>query len=136
MAFTGELTDRLLIRELYGTYADATCRQDLESYLACWHADGVRVSYGDELRGKAALRAAWREIWSSLQRMAFFSEIGAIEVDGDTATARCYCREIMERKDGKRWKVVGVYDDKLIRDGDTWIFLQRRYRVLINEKPD
>lgn len=136
MPFTGDLADRLLIRELYSTYADVTCRQDLEGYLACWHTDGVRISYGDEVRGKSALRDAWQEVWSNLRRMAFFSEVGTIEVDGNTATARCYCREIIELKDGKLWKVVGVYDDELIRDSGHWVFLQRRYRLFINERPD
>lgn len=135
MAFTGALEERVRIRELYSRYADAVFRQDVDAYLTCWHPDGVRTSYGEELRGRDALRRSWHSIWSTIERMAFFSEVGAIDVDGDTATARCYCREIIERKDGKVWKVVGCYEDELVQENGAWVFLTRRYSLLINEKP-
>lgn len=134
MAFTGAMEDRLLIRDLYGSYADASFRQDVDAYLACWREDGVRLSRQGELHGKAELRAAWDAIWATLERMAFFSEIGAIEVVGEQATARCYCREIIELKGGEIWKVVGLYEDELIREDGAWLFRQRRYTLLINER--
>lgn len=134
MTFSGSMDDRIRIRELYSSYADAVFRQDRDAYLACWHRDGVRISGHEELRGEDALRMAWDSIWSTIERMAFFSEIGAIQVDGGTATARCYCREIIERKDGRIWKVVGLYEDELTCDNGAWVFLQRRYSLLINER--
>lgn len=134
MSFSGPLDDRIQIRELYGSYADAVFRQDRIAYLACWHRDGIRRSGDELLRGKDELRMAWDSIWSTIERMAFFSEVGAIQVEGDAATARCYCREIIERKDGKIWKVVGLYEDELTRDRGAWVFLQRRYSLLINEQ--
>lgn len=136
MAFTGPLEDRLLIRELYNSYSDSSFRQDVDAYLACWHDDGVRLSRHGELRGKPALRAAWDEIWTTLERMAFFAEVGAIEVNGDAATSRCYCREIIELKTGEFWKVVGLYEDKLIRHDGQWLFQERRYSLLLNERKD
>lgn len=134
MAFTGPAEDRLLIRELIGSYSDAAFRSDLEAYLACWTEDGVRTQAGQpELRGKAALRDMWNAIWGMIERMAFFAEVGAIEVDGERATARVYCREIVFLKGGGVWKLVGIYNDQLVREGGAWRFARRDYELLMDE---
>lgn len=135
MAFEGPFEDRLRIRELYGSYGDATARCDLDAYLACWSEDGVRAAHGTECRGTAALRAHWTDSWQRLESMAFFTDVASIVVRGDAATARVYCREIMVLKGGGIWKVVGAYDDDLVRDGDRWLFAHKSYRLLINEPP-
>lgn len=134
MAFSGPLEDRLLIRELMGDYSDATFRRDAEGWLACWTEDGVRAQAGAaEHRGKPALRAMWDTVWAMLDRLAFFTEIGVIEVHGDRATARCYCREILFLKGGGVRKVVGVYDDDLVRESGKWLFARREYQLFMDE---
>jgi ketosteroid isomerase-like protein len=125
--------DRLLIRERLGAYGDASSRADVDAWLACWTEDGVRAQAGVEVAGKAALRAMWDKVWGLLDRMAFFSELGALEVRGERATARCYCREIMVLKGGGLWKVVGVYDDLLVRQDGVWLFARRDYQLFIDE---
>lgn len=133
MAFTGPLEDRILIRELMGSYADATFRGDMESWLATWVEDCVWTNPGFELHGKAALRSQWPKLWSRLRFMTFFQEVGAIEVEGNHATARCYCREIMELTGGARRKVVGLYEDELSKQDGTWLFARRAYTLLMDE---
>lgn len=134
MAFSGPLEDRLLIRELIGDYSDATFRQDAEAWLACWTEDGVRAQAGArEHHGKAALRAMWDAVWAMLDKLAFFTEIGVIEVQGDQAITRCYCREILFLKDGGVRKVVGVYDDQLVRQNGKWLFARREYQLFMDE---
>jgi ketosteroid isomerase-like protein len=135
MAFEGPLEDRLLIRERMGAYADAVFQRDCEAWLANWTEDCVWQTLGQELRGKAALRGAWQQIWAPLDRMTFFTEVGAIEVEGDRAAARCYCREILFFKDGGLRKVVGGYEDELARQDGTWLFARRKYRLLMAEAP-
>lgn len=133
MAFTGPAGDRQLIRELIGAYSDATFRSDGEAWLALWTESGVRAQGGQEIRGKAALRAMWDKVWGALDKMAFFAEIGAIEADGDRATTRVYCREILFLKDGGVRKVVGIYDDQLVREGGAWRFARREYQLFMDE---
>ena len=41
MAFTGPLEDRIAIRELLETYADAVCHVDAEGWGATWAEDGT-----------------------------------------------------------------------------------------------
>ena len=55
MPFTGPLEDRILIRELYGRYCDASWRGDRESWVACFTPDGRWVSHLFDCRGTAEL---------------------------------------------------------------------------------
>jgi ketosteroid isomerase-like protein len=135
MAFTGPAEDRLLIRERMGAYADAAFRRDMEAWLANWSAEPVWRTWGQEFRGRDALRAQWEQIWTGLkmEKMAFFTEIGAIEVAGDRATARSYCREILQLDGGRIRKVVGAYDDELVREKGVWLFARRDYSLFMDE---
>ena len=127
------LLDRLRIRERFGAYSDSTFRRDGDAWLACWTEDGVRVQGGAEHRGKAELRRMWDGVWTMLDKMAFFTEIGPIEVAGDRATARSHCREILFLKGGGRRKVVGLYEDELVRQDGVWLFARREYILFMDE---
>lgn len=129
MPFTGPLEDRIAIRELYDAYADASFRGDRAAYLALWHDDGVRAARQGEARGKAELAAHWDQSWAMLTSMTFFTQISAIEVDGDRATARCYCLERLNLKAGIQTDVVGNYADQLIRADGRWLFLRKEYSL-------
>lgn len=131
--FQGSLQDRILIRERYGAYSDAVFRQDVDAWLANYSEEGVWEIHGKAHRGKTELRAKWESLWAMLDKMAFFTEIGAIAVEGDSASARSYCREIVSLKNGQTMKVVGFYEDELIRRNDNWLFSKRHYTPLLNE---
>jgi hypothetical protein len=62
----------------------------VDDYLDCRTEDGTRLGDGGEARGTRELRAHWDGIWKAVSRMAFVTQIGAIEVDGDHA-GRSYC---------------------------------------------
>jgi ketosteroid isomerase-like protein len=132
VGFTGSAEDRLKIRERIDAYSDAVTRCDVEAYLACWTEDGERRGSGGECRGKPALREHWDGIWQALERMAFLTQVGSINVDGDRATARSYCLEIFSLHSGEIRKLVGTYDDELVRVGGEWLFARRNYQVLID----
>lgn len=134
MAFTGPIEDRLAIRELYDSYSDAATHNDEEAYLACWSENGLRIGQGAEVRGKGALRAQWRQIWTMIDRMGFFSAPGAIEVTGERAIAHANCREIFRVKSGEVMKVVGRYDDELVREDGQWVFARREYTLVLDER--
>lgn len=133
MAFNGPLEDRILIRERYGAYSDAVFQSDVEAYLACFIEDCLRVGGGAEVRGKHALREHWEGSWTMLEKMTFFTEVSAIEVHGDRATGRCYCREILLLKGGGIRKVVGCYNDELARVDGGWLFVRREYQLFLDE---
>jgi hypothetical protein len=135
MKNSGPLEDRILIRELYGLYGDASCRGSVEDWLELWTEDGVWNSHIFECTGKAALRAQWNALWENFASLGFLSELGPVEVTGDTARARSYAREIIRLKDGGLFKLIGAYEDQMVRRNGTWLFARRDYRPLVEELP-
>jgi ketosteroid isomerase-like protein len=133
MAFEGSQEDRLMIRERIGAYSDSVFQNDVEAYLACWTDVCVRVQGRSEWRGKIALREHWTMTWATMNKLAFFTEVGAIEVRGDRAIARSYCREIVVLKRGGIRKVIGVYNDQLLREEGRWLFSRREYQLFMDE---
>lgn len=126
---------RLAIRELYGAYADSAFRADRDAWLDCWSDDCVWTTEFGEVSGKPSLDEQWDVIWQTFRSMGFFSEVGSIVVDGDHAKGRAYCREILDLGDGRIRKLVGAYDDDLVREDGHWRFAKRVYTVMIAEEP-
>jgi ketosteroid isomerase-like protein len=136
MTNAGPLEDRLLIRELYGLYADASCRGDREAWLACFTPDGQWNSHIFQCTGAAELRAEWDKLWADWDEVAFWGEIGWIQVSGDRAIARSYAREIVKLSAGGLFKLFGRYDDELERRDSRWLFTQRNYAPMILAAPE
>lgn len=133
MSFTGPLEDRIAIRELGETYADAAFRSDREGWLDCWAEDCVWVTPFGELRGKSAMAAQWDQIDAQFGMVGFFPMLAALDVSGERARARCYVREIATVREGGLYKVVGRYEDELLRVGGIWRYARREYAALIRE---
>jgi hypothetical protein len=135
MPFTGTFEDRMLIRELYGRYGDASWRGAREDWVACFTKDGRWVSHLFDCRGTAQLLETWDSLWKDWQGVAFLSEIGSIDVMGDRAKVRSYAREIVQLKSGGIFKLAGHYDDDLVRENGEWLFASRVYVMKIMEMP-
>ena len=56
-----------------------------------------------------------------------------IQEDGAPRDIPLRAGEIFQAKDGPVQKIVGRYDDELVREGGAWKFASRRYSVLIRE---
>jgi len=136
MAFTGPVEDRLAIRELYGTYADASWRGDRELWADCFTADGCWTSHLFDCKGRDDLLATFDGLWKDWETVGFLSEIGSIEVSGDSANVRSYAREVVLMKDGTVFKLCGRYEDALVRRGGEWKFARRDYTMTIPEFPE
>jgi len=132
--FSGPAEDRLAIRERIEAYSDAVFRHDAEDWIDCWAEDGVWRLPGTEVSGKANIKAAWIGAMGGFAMAGFFANPGAIEIDGDRAKVRVYTQEILALKAGGIRKIVGAYDDELVKQDDAWRFTSRRYHVLHDEK--
>lgn len=136
MAFTGPMEDRLAIRDLYGRYSDASTRGDVEDWLSCFTPDGQWNSHLFQCAGAAELRAQWDALWANFEKLGFLSEVGSIEVAGDAATCRSVAREVVRLKGGGLFKLIGRYDDVVVRKGGEWLFARRDYQPLVEEPPE
>ncbi len=132
---SGPMEDRLAIRELFGLYGDASCHGDTDAWLELFAEDCEWNSHIFQCSGKTELRAQWEQLWAAFGELGFLSEIGWIAVDGNTARASSQAREIIRLKDGGLFKLIGHYEDELVKQNGEWLFTRRNYRPLVTEAP-
>jgi ketosteroid isomerase-like protein len=128
--FEGPVEDRLAIRERIEAYSDAVFRHDAEAWIANWADEGVWRLPGVDVAGKAQIKAAWIQAMSGFAVAGFFASPGAIEVRGDQASVRVYTQEILVDHAGQLRRIVGAYDDILVKAAGKWLFSSRTYTVL------
>src|SRR4051794_21359429 len=130
MAFRGPVEDRLAIRELIEDYADAVNRLDPPDWASTWTADAQWFIRDDSPQGREAIAALWQGKVAPIAAVRFTATPGAIDVEGDTATARVWVIEDLELEAGRRRLIHGRYDDDLVRQDGRWWFRRRRYTFL------
>lgn len=141
MPFTGPLEDRVAIRELMDTHAHGVMVKDPAIWGTIWADDAYWAlpEYPDlgGFSGKEAILAGWTEsmkhygLDNGSKPMIYFMQPGAIEVQGNSATAVAYTIEIYDDPaTGKRIHATGRYDDELQKIDGRWLFTRREYRTV------
>ena len=130
MAFTGAAEDQMAIRTLHDSYGDAVFRRDADQWGGNWAEDGLWHLMGTDVKGRDAIVGLWVGAMAGFTFVAFFSQVGAIEITGDRATGRVFTHEVLETSDGTISRPVGRYDDEYVRHGGRWLFQSRRYSLL------
>ncbi len=130
MGFSGPLDDQLAIRALIDSYSDAVFRRDAADWGANWAADARWHLMGQEVVGREAIVALWTQAMSGFAFVAFFAQVGALAVDGELASGTVWTHEVLEAADGSLSRPVGRYDDRYIKNGERWLFAERRYTML------
>jgi uncharacterized protein (TIGR02246 family) len=133
MSFEGPIEDRLSIRERIEAYADAVFRRDADSWIANWAEDATWSLPGLDVTGRDNIKAAWLQAMSAFPLAAFFATPGSIRVGGQRAQVRVYTQEILTLAEGGLRRIVGAYDDELIKADGVWLFSRRAYRILHDE---
>lgn len=133
--FSGPLEDRLAIRELLETYADAVNRVDRDLWASLWVEDSHwDLSHYPELgvvSGKAAIVDLWASAMPHYPQLSFLLNPGMIRVDGDRAEARAYFSEVYaEPGTGKDKRARACYDDKLVKQDGQWFFQSRSFTII------
>lgn len=147
MAFKGPIEDRLAIRELMNTHAHGVMSVDADIWGSIWAEDAswFLPEYPDlgTFEGKDLIVSNWVEsmkvygLENMTKPMVYFMEPGAIDVDGDTATAVAYTHEVYQHPEtGKIVRGAGRYDDKLEKREGKWLFVERAYRIIHEQVSD
>lgn len=131
--FEGPFEDRLAIRERIDAYGGAVMRHDAEAWVACWAEHAVWRLPGIDVTGRAQIKAAWVQAMGAFAVAGFFAYPGAIKVQGERASAKVFTQEILVVRDGAVRRILGAYDDELVREGGEWLFARRDYAILHNE---
>jgi uncharacterized protein (TIGR02246 family) len=136
MPFEGPVEDRLAIRELLETYADAVCTVDAVAWGNTWAEDGVweLPDYPQigKISGKANIVAAWKAAMAQYPGVIFIATPGSIRINGDEAVARSYTSEVYD-KEGTTKRDRGRYDDVLVKRGGKWLFKTRVFKNIHRE---
>lgn len=137
MPFTGPAEDRLAIRELIETYADAVTQVDAAAWGATWAEDGVwsMPDYPEfpTQHGRTAIVGLWVEAMKHYPGLMFEAWPGSIEVDGDTAKVRTYTSEIYDQG-AETLRDRGQYEDVCVKRDGRWRFQSRTFRNIHRQK--
>ncbi|MEY3645573.1 MAG: hypothetical protein RL127_281, partial [Bacteroidota bacterium] len=57
--YAGPLEDRIAVRELYESYADATTRRDAPLWVSCWSSQSKWQPSDELYEGRDAIVARW-----------------------------------------------------------------------------
>jgi ketosteroid isomerase-like protein len=133
MSFEGPVEDRMAIRERIEAYSDAVFRRDAEDWIANWADNATWSLPGLDVTGRDNIKAAWQQAMSAFPLAAFFATPGSIHISGQSAQARVYTQEILTLAEGGVRRIVGAYDDELIKVDGSWLFRRRAYRILHDE---
>ena len=138
MTFKGPFEDRLGIRELIDSYSDAVTQRDAEAWGANWAEDSrwclpdLGVPEWNEILGKKKIVEEWTRMMGDFHGdedapavCSFLCNPGAMEVTGDTATARSYSTEVFLDEKGRTLETKGQYDDKFVKIDGAWYFKER-----------
>ncbi len=133
--FSGPLEDRIAIRELLESYADAVNRVDADLWGALWAEDSHwDLSHYPELGivdGRDAIVSLWKQAMPAYPGLSFMVGIGSILIDGDTARVRSYISEVYEEPGtAKDKRARAQYDDTLVKEGGRWLFRSRAFRII------
>lgn len=129
--FTGNIEDRIAIRERIEAYSDAVFRRDADDWAECWAEDAIWQVGESRAEGRAAIRELWLQLMSGFEMAGMYVTHAAVAIDTDVADARSYLLELLRGVDGSERVVSGRYDDRLRRDVDgDWRFVSRSYSVL------
>ena len=130
MAFIGPLEDRIAIRELYDSYADASSRGDRAAWLGCFASDASWWTHYFDIAGAEAIAAQYDQLMATVQQTIFMGQLCAVEVDGHRASARALCSERLQMGEHGEHRLTGMYHDELVRTAEGWRFAARVYKVM------
>jgi ketosteroid isomerase-like protein len=134
MAFTGPVEDRLAIHELVASYADAVSRRDAQDWGDLWATDAMWCVPSfpslERVEGRETIRAAWSQAMANFSMNLMVQTLGALEVQGSSATGRAYHNELVTDLDGHTRTAMGLYEDEYIRVDGAWQFAKRTFTSL------
>lgn len=138
------IEDKLAIHELLNRYATMVDQRKWE-LMDDVFAPGATLDY----RSTGGQAGPYRETLEWLDRalepwplnLHFISNV-SVELEGDTASSRCYFHAPMGRVEGDGHQLVitnaGYYDDDLVRSPDGWRIAKRHCEqtMMVGELPD
>jgi hypothetical protein len=126
--------DRFLIRELIERYSYAVNARDWPTLADCFTEKGtwdVGPPFNFKPEGRAAVAAFVKEKIEENDFVLQMPHASMIWLDGGRARAHTTVQEIVRAGGGKGGiQLLGTYADAIVREGGTWRFEERVFRVV------
>lgn len=120
-----DLIDREAIRDLASRYVDRVWHKDIDGVVALFDEDArFDTEEYPPVSGRAALADVFKIIFDT-QDLEPWVHNHVVDLDGDTATGRCFL-DLRMIRDGKRLFATGFYDDTYVRVDGAWRFARRK----------
>ena len=126
--------DKVEIQELTARYANAMDDTDLDGWMATWDESGLWKGGLGEFQGKARLKELFATLGERIKNRRHVMTNFVISVNDDQAEQRCYML-VFDRVNEARLIASGVYNDRLIKSGGKWKFVERRVALDPSFKP-
>jgi ketosteroid isomerase-like protein len=116
----------LALHRLSADYCRGADRRDLDLFLSVWTPTAVWAPRENVVyTGTDEIAEAIERQWRSVKRAFHWTSNGAIDVDGDAATARFDVDAELELLDGSWIAVAGEYQDAFVRTKGRWRMSKR-----------
>ena len=133
---SGPMEDRLAIRELIESYNAAVIDNDAAAWANNWSADGVwNLGEENDIVGRDTILQHWQEAMAIFDFIGMFAQPKFIRVDDRDAQAEWHTNELCRKSDGSMLRMVGLYKDAYRRELNGWKIAERRYKILLMERP-
>lgn len=117
------------IRQIYARFSDAAFRQDADAYADLFAEDGEWKIAGMHLKGREEIRATFGKLLGYTKKVTLLLGLPLLEVDGDTAISRISCTELTKMPDGSSSLAIGIYYDRFVKQGGSWVFQWRHFSL-------
>jgi ketosteroid isomerase-like protein len=131
------LVDEAAVRDTVLRFADVAVRGDFDAFRTLWSEDALWVIGGTDgqpferrAEGADQIVALYRTLREERDYFIQFVIPGAVEIDGDTATARSMCHEAARGPGESYYRNNGVWTDTFRRTDNGWVFTNRTYEYL------
>ncbi len=117
--------DKIEIQELTARYANAMDDTDLDAWMETWDGNGSWKGGLGEFQGTDKLKELFAALGERIKNRRHVMTNFVISGEGDQAEQRCYML-VFDRVNEAKLIASGVYNDRLIKAGGKWKFLERR----------
>jgi uncharacterized protein (TIGR02246 family) len=124
------------IRQLYAQYVDAVWRKDHVAFGECFTEDAEWRISGMIMNGRDKIAGFMKAVFPKYRWIMLNFRTPLLEVGDGTASARAYVSEQSVFADGRAYGPIGVYYDRLVKDGSRWRFSWRLFHTCYSGPPD
>ncbi|WP_221792284.1 nuclear transport factor 2 family protein [Aquisediminimonas sediminicola] len=139
--YSGAFEDRVAVRELYESYADAITRRDAPLWGSCWSAQGKWQPSDEAYEGRDVIVDRWIYMMKNESGLKgrntrlFQNQPAAIMIDGDSGYGWSYTNELIVDQQNMTYHLNGLYADRYIREDGHWMFEERIFKKVHLDHP-